>query len=256
MALVPAEALKNHFGMILGILIIQQLLISKNLSIMKMKLFFLAIIFMAVFVSCKKNKDESGVTYQMRTFNRSSIVNSMSGNAGGIASRTNGTIIWTSGFTSITAIEFEVENNNVEVEYESQVRQKIDLFASISTIGNINVPAGTYEEVEFEVHLSPNGTDAALELRGNYNGIPFIYRNNNTMEIEVERKNVVIGQNNGYNAIINWDLSLLSQGVSAAAIAAATITNGEIIISASSNVGLYNIITANLLLMTTVEFED
>ena len=223
---------------------------------MKMKLFSTVIIFMAVFVSCKKNKDESGVTYQMKTSNRSSNVNSMSGTEGGIANRINGTITWTSGFASTTEIEFEAENNNLEVEYESQARQKIDLFASISTIGNINVPAGTYEEVEFDVHLAPNGADAALELRGNYNGTPVVYRNNNAMEIKVEGNNVVIGQNNGYNAIINWDLSLLSQGISAAALAAATITNGEIVISASSNAALYNIITANLLLMTSVEFED
>lgn len=221
-----------------------------------MKLFLAAIFFTAVFASCKKNKEESGVTYQMKTSNRSSNVNSMSGTDGGTANRINGTINWTSGFASATEIEFEAENNNLEVDYESQARQKIDLFASISTLGSINIPAGTYEEVEFDVQLAPNGADAALELRGDYNGAPIIYRNNNVMEIKVEGNNVVIGQNNSYNAIINWDLSFMTQGISATALSLATITNGAIVISSSSNIALYNIITANLLLMTSVEFED
>lgn len=215
------------------------------------------ILFMAVFVSCKKNKDQSGISYQMKTSNRSSNVNGrMMGSEGGSTNRVNGTIVWTSGFASVTDIEFEAENNNLQVEYESQARQKIDLFSSISTIGSVNVPAGTYEDVEFDVQLAPNGSDAALEFRGNYNGTPIVYRNNNVMEIEVEGNNVVIGQNNSYNAIINWNLSFLTQGISATALSLATVTNGEIVISASSNAALYNIISANLLLMATVEFED
>ena len=221
-----------------------------------MKFAFAAVFFITIFSSCKKNKEESGVTYQLRTTNRNADVSSQSGTTGGTANRTNGTITWTSGFASATSIDFEAENNNSEFEYSSQVQKKIDLFASLSTIGNVNVPAGTYEEVEFDIELAPNGADAALELRGTYNGTPIVYRNNSAMEIEVERTNVVIGQNNGYNAIINWDLSLMSQGVTSVALAAATITNGEIVISATSNTVLYNLLTANLLLMASVDFED
>lgn len=223
---------------------------------MKMKLFSAAILSMALLISCKKNKEESGITYQMKTSNRSGDVSSRSGTDAGTANRTDGTINWTSGFASTTSIEFEAEKTNSEIEYESEVRKKVDLFASVSTLGNINVPAGTYEEVEFDVQLAPNGPDAALELRGTYNGTPIVYRNNNAMEIKVEGENVVIGQDNGYNAIINWDLSFMSRGITAAALAAATVTNGEIVISANSNATLYGIITANLFLMSSVEFED
>ncbi len=221
-----------------------------------MKFVFAAIFFITIFSSCKKNNEESGVTYQLRTTNRNSDVSSPSGTTGATANRTNGTITWTSGFASTTAIEFEGEKNNSEVEYSTQARKKIDLFASLSTVGNLNVPAGTYEEAEFDIQLAPNGADAALELRGTYNGTPIVYRNNNTMEIKVEGNNVVIGNGNGYNAIINWDLSFMSQGITSLALAAASITNGEIVISATSNTTLYNIISANLSLMTSVEFED
>lgn len=221
-----------------------------------MKLFLAAVFFTAVFASCKKNKEESGVTYQMKTSNRNADVTSPSGSTGNTANRTNGTINWTSGFASTTAIEFEAEKSNSQIEYATQVKKKVDLFASVSTVGNINVPAGTYEEVEFDVKLAPNGADAALELRGTYNGTPIVYRNNNSMEIKVEGNNVVIGADNGYSAIINWDLSFMSQGITTLALAAATITNGEIVISATSNTTLYNLISANLSLMASVEFED
>ena len=76
------------------------------------------------------------------------------------------------------------------------------------------------------------------------------------MEIKVEENNVVIGLNNGYNATINWNLSLMSQGVTSVALAAATITNGEIVISATSNTVLYKLLTSNLFLMIDVDFED
>lgn len=221
-----------------------------------MKLLIAAILLTTVMISCKKSNEKSGITYRMKTSNRSTEVSSSSSSTDGIAQRTNGTLTWTSGFANSTEIDFEAENNVSHVQYESEARKRIDLFTSVFTLGNISLPAGTYNEVEFKVQLVANGAEAALEMHGTYNGVPVVYRNYDALEIKSEKANVIITQNNGYNATIDLDMSRFSQGISSTTMAAASLTNGEIIISANSNASIYNILTANLLLMSNVEFED
>lgn len=213
---------------------------------MKLKLSLMAMLLIFMFLSCQKDTNgPSGINYKMKTTNRTAT-----------AGRAEGTITWTSGHASATEIEFEAERQDSEIELKSGTQQRIDIFSPLSSLGFIAVPPGTYEEVEFEVHLAPNPPDAALELRGNYNGTPIIFTINTPLEIEAEFENVTITQNNDFTAIINLNLARLSQGITDAALSAATLTNGEIVISATSNVALYNIMIANISEIDEVEFED
>lgn len=223
------------------------------------KVVFATVLLTILLFSCKKNNESSGITYKIKTANRSTAVNRANQVSSGdvnILGRTMGTITWTSGFASATEIQFEAENENSEVEFESEARHRIDLFSPLAALGNIMLPPGSYKEVEFQVELAPTQTDPALELRGTFNGTPVVFRINSALEIESELENVTITQGSDYNAIITLNLSLLTLGVSESALNSALLTNGEIIISANSNTALYNLMIANLSNLDEVEFED
>ncbi len=208
-------------------------------------------IMLVVFTGCSKDKNSaSAIKYQLQTTNRSTTI-----------SRTQtGNIKWTSGYGSATEIKFEAKMNNQEIEYESKIAQKLDLFSSITTLGSITLTPGTYSEVEFEVELNPTGTDAALELTGQYTSggviTPVVFRVTSPLELKNEKNNVVITDNNSYKALTTIDLSLITRGVTESMLNNAIRTNGTIVISSSVNANIYNILLKNLHESDEVEFED
>ena len=203
------------------------------------------------FTGCKKNNDSApGIKYKLQTANRSSV----------ISRTTSGNIQWTSGYGSATEIKFEAESNSHEVEFKSQVPQRIDLFSGIVNLGNITLPAGIYNEVEFKIELNPTTTDPSLQLNGQFTSggvtTPVIFKVNNALEIETEKKNVVITDNSSYTALTTLDLSLLTRGVTETMLNNAVRTNGVIVISLTSNTQIYNIIVNNILDADGVDFEN
>lgn len=185
--------------------------------------------------SCKKN-NQPHISYALKTANPSSIT-----------ARTTGTVTWTSGTARATEIKFEAENQTSEVEYKSTAVQEVNLFGSLSTIGNVQIPAGTYKEVEFKIAMLGSGSIPALELKGNYNGTPIIFQVNDQFEIESEKANVTITDAGSYTAITTIDLSHLTMGIRDAALQNATRdSNGQILISSTSNADLYSMMFENL----------
>lgn len=193
--------------------------------------------------SCKKERQENGVTYQLKTSTPSAT----------ITARTvgSGSIQWTGGYASVVEIEFEAKSNNVEIEYKSEARQKINLFSTISNLGLITVPTGTYEDIEYEVEVGPNGTDNAIQLNGNFtNGsgviTPVQFKLNKELEIESKQMNVVITDGAKMTAVTTLNLSLITTGVTESMLTNATRAGGVIEISDTSNTEIYNIIYENL----------
>ena len=203
------------------------------------------------FVSCKKSSTNSvsGIKYNLQTTNRSAIITRI----------TAGNLQWVSGYGSATEIKFEAENNNHEVKFESNTPQHLDLFSSIITLGTITLPPGTYTTAEFEIELTPTGTDAALQLNGQFTSgsvtTPVVFIVNSPLEIKNEQNNVVVTDNNSYNALTTINLSLLTTGVTEAMLNNAVLTNGSIIISSTSNTDIYNLILNNLGDSDNVKFD-
>ena len=212
---------------------------------MKLKIISILSVSVVFFLaSCQKNNDRTGADFKVKTTSRT-----------GTLGRTEGTVTWTSGFASATEIEFEAKKDSTELEFKSSAPQRIDLFAPLSTLGFVAIPPGVYKEVEYEIHLSPAPPDAALELRGTYNSTPIVFRVNTPFKIEAEFNDITITQGNNFTATILLNLSLLTQGITDAALSNATLTNGEILISATSNTALYNIMLANLKDIDNVEID-
>jgi hypothetical protein len=210
-----------------------------------------AIAAILLFASCSKNNSNSSgssVKFQLQTTNRSAVVNRT----------TSGTLQWISGSGSATEVKFEAKMNGLEIEHKSQTAQKVDLMTSINTLGTVTLAPGTYSEVEFKVELTP-GTDAALELNGQFTSggvsTPVVFKVNAPLELKNEINNVVVTDNSTYAAVTTIDLSLISRGITEAMLNSATRTGGTIVISSTSNAGLYNTMINNIHDSDEVEFE-
>lgn len=203
--------------------------------------------------SCKKEKNTPSITYQLKKSSATSAP--INGRIMG------GSVQWTAGYAWVAEIEFEAEKGNLEIEYRSEVRKKIDLFSLLSTLGVINVPPGIYNDIEFEVEVQPNGSDAAFQLNGSFtNGssviIPVVFKLNTALEIESEQSNITIVDGASLTAFTTLNLSLLTTGVTESMLNNATLTGGVIEISATSNTNIYNIIFNNLKNCSGVEIDD
>ena len=206
------------------------------------KLILSAIIATLIISSCSKEKSGSGIRYKLRASNAG--IN-QPGDLN-LTARPLVTINWTSGFANVTAISFEAESNAGEIEYRSTIDHHVDIFDPVAVLGVIPIPPGTYEQVEFKAKLAPTSSEPAFEIRGDYNGTPVVLRVQNPFEFETEKENVTIDPNNNYTSTINLQLAQLTAGITDAEMAAAQQTNGEIIISSTSNPELYQKIVRNL----------
>ena len=222
---------------------------------MKIQNIFFTTVFLSIttliMVSCKKEQNSAspGISYQLQTKNRASVVGRVE----------SGNIVWTSGYGNATEVKFESKGPNGKLEYKSNLQQRIDLFSGVSVLGNITLPPGTYQEVEFDLELNPTATEPAFLLNGSYTSTgpatPISFIISTPFEIKTEMNNVSVSANNGYNALTSLNLSLLSRGITQTMLDNAAKTNGTIIISSSSNVDLYNIILNNLKESDEIEFK-
>ena len=211
---------------------------------MKAKLLTIAAISLLGLSSCKKDNvaADAGFTFQLTTANPTSTI-----------ARVTATVTWQSGFVNANLIKFEAKQGANQVEFKSNVQRHIDLFALPADIGNISVPAGTYDETEFKIFIAPNSGEAAFQLQGTVNNTPVTFKVDNSNLIKAEQHQVVLSGRNV--ALTTLDLSGLTQGVSAADFASATQTGGTIVISSSSNVNLYNAILNNISRLGETEVE-
>lgn len=200
-----------------------------------------------LFASCQKEKSAENmnqapnVTYELATGG-----DARPGVAGEVARTTAGFLSLTGGTASVTQIKFEAKGAN-KVEYKSNVSQVIDLSSAAATIGGLSVPYGTYEKIEFKIKFEPTTTQPALVLNGSYTptsggaAVPVVLQINQPFELKFEKKTpTTIDANTNYGALGTLALNMLTAAVPESLLANATRTNGQIIISSTSNTQLYN----------------
>ncbi len=191
--------------------------------------------------------------FKLTTANRTSQV------AGRVSSTS---IAWTAGHVFADKVEFEAEKDDeFEISYEGRVRRKIDLFASVpQQLTNITIPPGKYDEIGIEIDIANSTADTAIVLRGAYNNngqtIPVLFFINELVELEAEAENVIVNDNNDFQALTTFNLAQLTVGITGSTLNAATITNGTLIISKTNNQAIYNKILDNLDDMDDVEIDD
>ncbi len=167
---------------------------------------------------------------------------------------------WDTCSMNISKIDLEAEKKenessrdsaNIEIEWKGP--KKVDLFSINSLVGDINLNPGLYDEISIKIEAlkSDAGSSPVFYLSGSYTnatGIktPIVVTVNDDIRLEVESKEgTELNAVNDYTSLINLNLALLMNGILTADLDNATLTNGKIIISDTSNTSLYTRITGN-----------
>lgn len=178
-----------------------------------------------------------------------------------------GNFVFNDGFITLSSMEYEAESeNDIEsVEFELEQVVVIDFATGIPTpdIRAIEIPAGTYEEVEIEVELFDETDEPSVVLNGNYTSPdggehPVRFEFNSGEEFEVEREGtIVFTENQSVIAEITFDPSVWFALVSDEDMENANKNmDGVIVISEEQNSDIFEIVEDGLDLVTDLEFDD
>jgi len=211
--------------------------------------------------SCSKDdsRDASSMTVKMQAVNkRFSLPVGTSALKSALATAS---MEWNSAVMMVSKLEFEAEMKNsgtpgskLEIEYEVKGPVEVNLFDTKTNIGSIILPPGVYEEVEFEVHLDKQyaGDKPLIYLAGFYTNaggskVPVTFAANENFNFKAEQEGVTVTatENSTYSSLIQIFLDQMMKGINPEDLDNATRTNGEIIISATSNSELYQVIISN-----------
>ncbi len=185
-------------------------------------------------------------------------------NANQRTSNANG-LDFTEGTIRLKEVKFEYESDNDSVEFEYDLDQTvlIDYATGATTpdISAITIPAGTYNEVEFEFELEPLDSEPAIVVNGTftYSGettpVRFEFNYEDTFELSYEG-NFTLGTDVTAVAEIVLDANAWFVTVTAEELAAADINdNGVIVISKDVNRDIFDTASDGLELATDVKIE-
>jgi hypothetical protein len=173
-------------------------------------------------------------------------------------------LTFTSGFITLREVEFEVEtdDDSIEVNFNIELNTKID-FATGETnpdISFVEIPAGTYNEMEVEIELQDEGDNPAMVLNGTYvdtegtsHPVRFEFDSGETFEVEKEGP-ITFATNESALAQVTFDPTVWYAEVSNEQLSSATKDNeGVIVISSTHNPDIFDTVAEGLNLATEVE---
>lgn len=205
-----------------------------------------------LFMACEK-EDTSynttyGVQYQLATSNPTTVLGTAP--TDGRTAQTLASVSWRSGSAVARRIRFQGMGDD-EIDIRTGVPTPIAMVGPATALGTLEVPAGAYEEVRFTIELSR--TDP-FQLTGDFNGTPLLLQVTDPIDIQMERDVLTIDALTNYTALATLNLSSLLSGITGDMLSEAAVSNGQILISATSNTRLYQIILVNMKAMGALEF--
>jgi hypothetical protein len=208
------------------------------------------------FISCKKETSNPtsttlGVKIQATNKSFSLLKSSLVTTAG---------YTWDTCFMVVSKIEFEAEKHenmmsmdSSSVHFEWNGPKKVDLFSLTSVIGDINLLPGAYNEISLKIKSFKidAGSSPVFYLSGTYTNsagslIPIAVIVSDDFEFEVKNEGSMLDVTSDYTSLINFNLTLLMSGILKSDLDSATLTNGKIIISSTSNPLLFSKINTNI----------
>jgi hypothetical protein len=214
--------------------------------------------------SCEKNNTDSSSVLQvkMQATNKSSAILKS-------ATLVTPLLNWDVCTMNVSHIEFKAEGketenaqNSYKVSYEWRGSKVINLFDATSVVGDIVLDPGVYDEIQLEIEAakSQNSTVPVFYLAGTYTNaqgtvIPIEITMNEDFKFEVEKEGTTLDGTNDYSALVNLNLALLMSSVSESDLGAATLTDGKIIVNATSNPNIYLKIKSKVSSCEDVEYD-
>lgn len=179
----------------------------------------------------------------------------------------SGSVVFSEGFITIRELAFEVEADNDSTSVDFNLEQEVVIdFATGNTtpdIGYINIPAGTFEEVEVEIELQDNTDSPAVVLHGMYiapdaTEHPLTFEFNSGETFEVEREGTItFSEAQAALAQVTFAPAQWFIGVSDEAMLAATKNaEGVIVISSTQNPEIFDTVADGLDIATEIEIQN
>lgn len=218
----------------------------------------------AGFTACQKDTNStsgnSTLDFKLQAVNKSySLPVSATGTKS--TAGTSAFVTWDSAQMVVSKLKYEAElksttshHDSIEIEYEWNGPQLLNLFDAATILGNYTLVPGYYDEIELKV--SGNKKDAGNKpvffLKGSYTNtagitIPISFKVYENVEFKSEKDNVeVTADNSIFTSTLLLYLDQLLLGIDPGVLDNASLTAGAIVISADSNSELYEIIMRNL----------
>lgn len=237
----------------------------------------LVVIFVISFTSCNKDSQDnasstsSALNFKMQALNKSV---SLPVSATGLksASVTSAIVVWDKATMLVSKVKFEAEMKSVltgkdslTIAYSWRGPRTIDLFDLTSTIGSIVLPAGMYEKVSLKVNSEKEDANGLplVYLSGNYTNaagtiLPIVISVSDPISFNTQQKNdtIISGVATDLSSTIEIYLDQIMLQVDIAALDNATLTDGKLVISATLNKELYQLILQNLRRDHHCKYED
>jgi hypothetical protein len=212
---------------------------------------------------CKKDRNQgpvsgSQISFGVKADNSTSTLSTAAVN---INATSTAAINWTEGIANVTKFKFEAKTNGVKKEIEVHGLTNINLFALDPSFVNGTIDSGIYNEIEVKLVFTRSNTLAIpLTLKGSFTKadgtkVPVEFIVNEDLEVKAEAKNVVIDKTTDLKTTIMLHLNQIFQGINAAALESAALTDGKIVISSTSNTTIFNKAKANVEHISGAKFE-
>jgi hypothetical protein len=197
----------------------------------------LPIVLFLFFAACTKTDNTSTVSVAFQLEALTSAVQGAS-------------IEWTAGTASVISVAVETKKeDNSEITFKAVADTFINLFAPV-TFATVAIPTGNYKQLAFKTIFDRLRMHPALRLEGSYIAagvsIPVIFEVNTLVELKAKKDTVSINNAGTYRGSTTIDLSLLTKGIPESDLKAADKPSGTIILSSSSNPGIYSKMLLNL----------
>jgi hypothetical protein len=215
------------------------------------------------FAACKKGSNKSSVvpsgtaklSFQMKATN-ATLASLPADSTSTITGLT-----WTAGTANIGKFSFEARRSGVSINILSRNLTNVDLFALTPLQTYVTLDTGVYKEIEITAFLESTDTIPPLKLSGTFlndsaKTVPIEFDLSGHATVKVEEHNIDINGTTDYTALLDMQLGRVTKGITADDLNKATLTNGAIIISKTSNSGLYWKMRSNIARCGWGEFRE
>ena len=160
---------------------------------------------------------------------------------------------------SVVKLEAELKSlvtrrDSIEIEFKWKGPQLINLLDSTLSFGNFMLQPGFYDEIELKIQGEKKDAQPSpvFYMSGKYTRAggeitPVVLKVFSDMEFKTERESVEIADNNmNITSTIQLYLDELMAGISPEQLDDAGLTNGVLVISAESNISIYQSVLGKL----------
>jgi hypothetical protein len=232
----------------------------------KNALLILAVLIAASFSACKKDaqvdpNSPSDLGLKIQALNKTV---SLPVSASGFKSTdtTTAKVVWDTATMIVSKVSFEAEmessvtrRDSIEIEYTWRGPQTINLFDLSTILGSITLPAGVYEKISLKINsdkMDANGkplfylSGMYTNAGGTTTSIVVAITDPISFKTVLKDDTIEAGGATDFTSTIQIYLDQLLLNVDLTALDNAELTNGALVISATSNRQLYMLIMQNL----------